>query len=147
MRKKMKKFFVIDTNVLLHDYRCIYNFEENDIVIPIVVLEELDKFKKGNSQINYHARELTRELDKLSGDHLFPQGFRLVRKGKLFIETGKPFPETVSESFPEKTPDHRILVIAFYVTEKYPDNKVILVAEGYKPANESQIAGYTGTGL
>ena len=60
MRKKMKKIFVIDTNVLLHDYRCIYNFEENDIVIPIVVLEELDKFKKGNSQINYHARELTR---------------------------------------------------------------------------------------
>ena len=69
-----KKIFVLDTNVLLHDYQCIYNFQENDIVIPIVVLEELDKFKKGNNQINYHARELTRELDKLSGDHLFTQG-------------------------------------------------------------------------
>ncbi|MDX2445062.1 MAG: PhoH family protein [Bacteroidales bacterium] len=130
MKKKVKKIFVIDTNVLLHDYRCIYNFQENDIVIPIVVLEELDKFKKGNSQINYHAREMTRELDKLSGDHLFTQGVSLGKgKGKLFIETGKPFPETVSESFPERTPDHRILVIAFYITEKNPDNKVILVSK------------------
>ncbi len=65
MPKKAKKIFVVDTNVLLHDYKCIYNFEENDIVIPIVVLEELDKFKRGNDLINFHAREFTRELDKL----------------------------------------------------------------------------------
>ena len=130
MKKKVKKIFVLDTNVLLHDYQCIYNFQENDIVIPIVVLEELDKFKKGNNQLNYHARELTRELDKLSGDHLFTQGVSLGKnKGKLFIETGKPFPERVSESFPEKTPDHRILVIADYITEKNSDNKVILVTK------------------
>ncbi len=130
MKKKIKKFFVLDTNVLLHDYECIYNFEENDIIIPIVVLEELDKFKKGNNQINFHARELTRELDKLSGDKLFTQGVSLGKdKGKLFIETGKPFGEKVSESFPEKTPDHRILVIADYVTEKNPDNQVVLVTK------------------
>ena len=47
-----KKNFVLDTNVLLHDHKCIFNFEENDIFIPIVVLEELDKFKKGNEEIN-----------------------------------------------------------------------------------------------
>jgi PhoH-like ATPase len=130
MKKKSKKIFVIDTNVLLHDYQCIYNFQENDIVIPIVVLEELDKFKKGNNQINYHARELTRELDKLSGAHLFTQGVSLGKdKGKLFIETGKPFTDRVSESFPEKTPDHRILVIADYVTNKNPDTPVILVTK------------------
>ncbi len=130
MKKKSNKFFVLDTNVLLHDYECIYNFEENDIIIPIVVLEELDKFKKGNNQINFHARELTRELDKLSGDKLFTQGVSLGKdKGKLFIETGKPFGEKVSESFPEKTPDHRILVIADYVTEKNPDSQVILVTK------------------
>ena len=128
--KKAKKIFVLDTNVLLHDYKAIFNFQENDIVIPIVVLEELDKFKKGNSQINFHARELTRELDKLSGDHLFNQGVSLGKnKGKLFIETGKPFPEKVIESFPEKTPDHRILVIADYISEKFPNNKVILVTK------------------
>ncbi len=130
MKKKIKKFFVLDTNVLLHDYECIYNFEENDIIIPIVVLEELDKFKKGNNQINFHARELTRELDKLSGDKLFTQGVSLGKdKGKLFIETGKPFGEKVSESFPERTPDHRILVIADYVTEKNPDSQVVLVTK------------------
>ena len=69
-RKHNKKLFIIDTNVLLHDYKCIYNFEENDVIIPIVVLEELDKFKRGNDLINFHAREFTRELDKLSGDML-----------------------------------------------------------------------------
>ncbi len=130
MKKKTKKIFVLDTNVLLHDYQCIYNFKENDIVIPIVVLEELDKFKKGNNQINYHARELTRELDKLSGANLFTLGVSLGKgKGKLFIETGKPFSDNVSESFPERTPDHRILVIADYVTEKNPDTLVILVTK------------------
>lgn len=60
-KKHNKKLFIIDTNVLLHDYKCIYNFEENDVIIPIVVLEELDKFKRattslismpGNSPVN-----------------------------------------------------------------------------------------------
>lgn len=50
-KTKNKKTFVLDTNVILHDYRSIYNFEDNDIVIPITVLEELDKFKRGNDQI------------------------------------------------------------------------------------------------
>ena len=49
--KNNKKNFILDTNVILHDYKCIYNFQENDIYIPIVVLEELDKFKKGNEEI------------------------------------------------------------------------------------------------
>src|SRR4030066_2181558 len=95
-RKHNKKLFIIDTNVLLHDYKCIYNFEENDVIIPIVVLEELDKFKKGNDQINFHAREFTRELDKLSGDQLFNGGIPLgTGLGKLSIETGKPFSATL----------------------------------------------------
>ena len=53
-----KKNFVLDTNVILHDYKCIYNFEENDIYIPIVVLEEIDKFKKGSEQINFNSASL-----------------------------------------------------------------------------------------
>ena len=61
-----KKNFVLDTNVILHDYKCIENFQENDIYLPIVVLEELDKFKKGSEQINYNAREFVRELDLLT---------------------------------------------------------------------------------
>ena len=86
------KIFVLDTNVVLHDYMCIYNFQDNDLVIPIVVLEELDRMKKGNDQINFNAREFTRELDRISGDELFSGGILLGNKsGKLSIETGKPF--------------------------------------------------------
>jgi len=56
-KKVTSKIFILDTNVILHDHTCIYQFEENDIVLPIVVLEELDKFKRGNDLINYQARE------------------------------------------------------------------------------------------
>ncbi|MBN1117731.1 MAG: PhoH family protein [Bacteroidales bacterium] len=130
MAKKKKKIFVIDTNVLLHDFLSIYNFEENDIVIPITVLEELDKFKKGNDLINFHAREFTRELDKISGDNLFSGGVKLGEKlGKLSIETGKPFSAQIQASFPENTPDHRILAIAEYITLKNKDKSVTLVTK------------------
>ena len=72
-----KKNFVLDTNVILHDYKCIENFQENDIYLPIVVLEELDKFKKGSEQINYNAREFVRELDLLTSNDLFLKGASL----------------------------------------------------------------------
>jgi len=115
---KEKKIFVLDTNVILHDYKCIYNFEENDIVVPIVVLEELDKLKRGNDILNMHAREFTRELDALSGEGLCTSGIPLGKKlGKLFIITGKPFSKNLQASFPESTPDHRILAIAEYIQE------------------------------
>ena len=58
MAHKKKKIFVLDTNVVLHDSSCIYQFEEHDVVIPVTVLEELDSFKKGNESINFHAREV-----------------------------------------------------------------------------------------
>jgi len=130
LMKKTKKIFILDTNVLLHDYKCIYNFQENDIVIPITVLEELDRFKKGNDLINYHAREFTRELDKISGDTLFNGGLPLVKgMGKLSIETGKAFSEKLSNSFPENTPDHRILAIAESVYAKFKDRPVVLITK------------------
>jgi len=130
MAKKQKKIFVLDTNVLLHDYKCIYNFQENDIVIPIVTLEELDKFKKGNEMINFHAREFARELDRLSGDNLFNGGISLGKgHGKLRVETGKPFSEEMLVSFSEKSPDHRILAIADYIKRQNPDIPVILVSK------------------
>jgi PhoH-like ATPase len=129
MRSK-KKIFVLDTNVLLHDYRCIFNFQDNDVVIPIVVLEELDRLKKGNDQINFNAREFTRELDKLSGDHLFSAGVSLGKGlGKLMIETGKPFSKNIADSFPENTPDHRILAIAEYVSIKNGKTGVMLISK------------------
>jgi PhoH-like ATPase len=128
--KKNKKVFVIDTNVILHDFNCLYKFQENDIVLPIVVLEELDHLKKGDNQINFNAREFTRELDKLSGDNLFNGGISLGKGlGKLSIETGKAYSDKLKESFPEPTPDHRILAIAEDVKLKKKINKVILVSK------------------
>jgi len=130
MPRKAKKIFIVDTNVLLHDYKCIYKFQENDIVIPIVVLEELDRFKKGNDLINFQAREFTRELDKLTGDHLFNGGIQLGDDlGKLSIETGKPFSQAVKDSFPEDTPDHRILAIADYIYQQNNKKNVVLISK------------------
>ncbi|MFP4367927.1 MAG: PIN domain-containing protein, partial [Bacteroidales bacterium] len=125
-----KKIFVLDTNVLLHDYNCIYRFQENDLILPIVVLEELDKLKRGNDLINFHAREFTRELDKLSGDKLFNGGLRLGNgMGKLSIETGKPFSPEIIESFPEMTADHRILAITWHVKKRFNRRTVILISK------------------
>ncbi|HOM41835.1 MAG TPA: PIN domain-containing protein, partial [Bacteroidales bacterium] len=128
-KKHNKKIFVIDTNVLLHDYKCIYNFEENDVIIPIVVLEELDKFKKGNDIINFHAREFTRELDKLSGNMLLTSNIPLGEDlGNLHIET-KEFSDRVSQAFPDRTPDHRILAITDYICNTNKDKTVILITK------------------
>ncbi len=129
--KKIRKIFVLDTNVLLHDYKSIHNFDEHDISVPITVLEELDRFKKGNDIINFHAREFTRELDKLSGDKLFNGGLSLGRgKGKLSICTGQKPSEQLRESFPENTPDHRILAIAEHLHLKHaPTRSVILITK------------------
>jgi PhoH-like ATPase len=130
MKKSTNKLFILDTNVLLHDYSCIYHFQDNDIVIPIVVLEELDRFKKGNDQINFNAREFTRELDSIIGTEFPSNGIKLgTDRGRLFLETGKPFSKEIQESFTEQTPDHRILSIADYFKNKYPKRKVILVTK------------------
>ncbi|MBE9468481.1 MAG: PhoH family protein [Bacteroidetes bacterium] len=121
-----KKTFVLDTNVILHDHKCIYNFHENDVVIPIVVLEEIDKFKKGNEIINYNAREFTRELDKVAGNLLFKEGVSLgENKGKLYVVTGKAFSEELKDSFFQDTPDHRILAVADYLRKKNPNTVLI----------------------
>lgn len=125
-----KKNFVIDTNVILHDYNCLKNFQENDIYLPIVVLEELDKFKKGNEQINFNAREFVRELDTVTDDNLFTKGAPLGEgMGRLFVVTGNVEAPHVYESFPEHIPDHRILAVTDWLARKYPETKAILVTK------------------
>ena len=120
-----KKNFVLDTNVILHDYKCIENFQENDIYLPIVVLEELDKFKKGSDQINYNAREFVRELDTLTSNDLFLKGASLgPGKGTLHVVTGDKYQEKIYQSFPEKTAVHRILSCTLSVAESEKDRKV-----------------------
>ena len=125
-----KKKYVLDTNVILHDYKCIYKFEEHDIYIPIVVLEELDHFKKGNEQINFNAREFARELDLITDEKTFANGAELgEKKGKLFILTGGEYPEILAKSFIEKTPDHRILAATYVLREQKKSNKTVLVTK------------------
>ena len=146
-KTKNKKTFVLDTNVILHDYRSIYNFEDNDIVIPITVLEELDKFKRGNDQINYHAREFVRELDQISGSDFFLKGAPLGKgRGRLFIQTGVPFSPKMNDSFSEDIPDHRILAIAEYNREERR-RKGRFGVEGYEFEDESEVSGNFGRGL
>lgn len=72
---KVKKIYVIDTSVLLHDHNAINNFEENYVAIPITVLEELDKFKVGNDIKNFEAREVIRIIDRLSSNTHCRNGF------------------------------------------------------------------------
>ena len=87
----MKKLFVVDTNVVLFDHTCIYNFQEHDVALSIVVLEELDKFKRGNDLINLEARQFIRELDQLAARASLAEGLPLGEgRGRLFVEVGEP---------------------------------------------------------
>ncbi|MBN2636400.1 MAG: PhoH family protein [Prolixibacteraceae bacterium] len=129
-KTKKSKIFILDTNVILHDHTCIYQFQDNDIILPITVLEELDKFKRGNDLINFQAREFTRLLDEIVGDELFNGGKPLgIGKGKLRIETGKPFSDEMKASFREDIPDHRILAIAEFTKNAYLKRRVVLISK------------------
>ena len=126
-----KKNFILDTNVVLHDYKSIYNFQENDIYLPMVVLQELDKFKRGNDQINYNSRQFARELDLIAENKDFvTKGAPLGEgKGKLYVITHQEWPEEMNKAFIEKKPDHIILACAISIAKKFPKQKTILVTK------------------
>ena len=126
----LKKNFVLDTNVMLHDFDCLSNFQENDVYIPITALVELDKFKKGSEQINYNAREFVRRLDALTSDDFYLKGASLGEgMGTLYIMTGSEYNKKVAASFSERIPDHRILSCAMIVSETHPDMTTTLVTK------------------
>ncbi|WP_373697511.1 PhoH family protein [Porphyromonas loveana] len=128
--KGKKKNFVLDTNVILHDYECIEKFEENDIYLPIVSLEELDKFKKGSEQINFNARAFVRRLDEISDQDLFKKGASLGEgRGRLFVKINGQYHTKVKEAFGEAKADHRILSIAMTLADEQPNVKTILVTK------------------
>ncbi|MBK7104656.1 MAG: PhoH family protein [Ignavibacteriae bacterium] len=128
---KSVKTFVLDTNVILHDPSCIHQFKENNIVIPITVIEEIDHFKRGSQVINLNAREFVRTLDSLTGKNLFNGGIPLGKgKGKVRIVISKSAAKEIKESFREDTPDHRILNTALLLHQESKGNeKVILVSK------------------
>ena len=124
------KLFVIDTNVILHDAGCIRNFEENDVVIPIVVLEELDQFKKGNDDVNFQARSFLRSIDELTGDALSNEGIAIgYGLGSIRLVLGaEPHPQ-LAKAFLADCPDHRILNVALALQEQESPRPVVLVTK------------------
>ena len=129
--KKTKKIFVLDTSVILHDHNVLDCFEENDIAIPITVLEELDNFKRGNDTKNYEAREFIRILDRLSNAYTLqdwiPINGEEKGKFKIILENENLGADAV-KIFGNKN-DHHILNAALSLTQAAKDSKVILVSK------------------
>ncbi|MBR1406328.1 MAG: PhoH family protein [Bacteroidales bacterium] len=128
---RQPKIFVLDTNIILHDYKAIGKFQDNDVVIPIAVIEELDKFKKGNDALSYNARGFMRSIDKLTDGKLFGKaGVPLGKnRGNIKIEPNHPFPEELKDLFKDDTQDHRILATAIWVRENNPGRFTALVTK------------------
>ena len=128
---KKPKIFVLDTNVILHDYRAIRKFQDNDIVIPVAVIEELDRFKKGNDALAYNARGFVRTLDRLSDKKLFYKSGVEIGKGlgTIKVELNHPFPEELGNCFRDDIQDHRIIATAMWVRDNNPDRFVALVTK------------------
>lgn len=128
---KKPKIFILDTNVILHDSSCIHQFAENDVIIPMTVLEELDQFKRGSQVINLNAREFSRTLDSMTGEDIFNGGVSMgEEKGQLRIAISRGISKEIKEIFKEDTPDHRILGTALEWQAKYKnETSVILVTK------------------
>ena len=128
---KPKKIFVLDTSVLLHDHQSITTFGRNDVVIPIVVLEELDKFKIGNDTKNFSAREVIRFIDKMSATGSL-QDWIDLGKGlgnfKVVFDTA-PRGINAEDIYARGKNDHKIINAALGLKEKEKNQEVILVTK------------------
>ena len=124
------KLFVLDTNVILHDAGCLWNFKEHDIAVPITVLEELDKFKKGNEDLNFQARAFLRRLDDLTGDMMSDDGVPLgAGLGSVRVVLRGTHTDQIRNAFFADVPDHRILDIALTLQDAESPRSVILVTK------------------
>ncbi|MES2798595.1 MAG: PhoH family protein [Bacteroidota bacterium] len=128
---KKQKIFVLDTSVLLHDHTAITNFTNNDIAIPITVLEELDKFKIGNDTKNFSAREVIRFIDKLSGTGSLQNWIDLgpnLGKFRVVLESN-PKTYDAENVYSVGKNDHKIINSALCLKETEPKRDVILVTK------------------
>lgn len=140
-----EKIFVLDTNVLLHDSASILHFGGHDVAVPITVLEELDSFKKGHDTINYHARDVMRRLDALSGDAIFNGGVALGDgHGRLRVLLPREYDADLALHFPSNKPDHLILNAAYQLHKSLPDTQVILVSKDVNVRMKAKSLGLMG---
>ncbi len=130
------KLFVLDTNVLMHDPMCLFRFEEHDIFLPMIVLEELDGHKKGMTEVARNARQTSRTLDALAGAQgadittglkLDSTGHREAG-GKLFFQT-QPLNYTLPTSLPQGKADNQILGVVEALRVQYAPREVVLVSK------------------
>ena len=131
-----RKLFVLDTNVLMHDPTCLYRFQEHDVFLPIMTLEELDGHKKGMSEIARNARQVTRTLDEIvnSTAAAIDLGIALddpshqLANGRLFLQT-----EAITGELPAGLPtakaDNQILGVVIHLRNRHPERAVILVSK------------------
>lgn len=132
MPTKSKKIYVLDTSVILYNHHAIYSFQDNDIAIPITVLEELDHFKKGNETKNFEAREFIRIMDKLSEKNSLQNWIPIDRAGhgkfKVIMQKQANNLDAI-KIFGENSADHRILNAVIALSESCSNRKIILVTK------------------
>jgi len=130
------KLFVLDTNVLMHDPMCLFRFEEHDIFLPMIVLEELDGHKKGMTEVARNARQTSRTLDALAGanDADMAKGLKLDTTGhpeaggSLFFQT-TVLDYTLPISLPQGKADNQILGVVAALRKEYAPREVVLVSK------------------
>ncbi len=130
------KLFVLDTNVLMHDPMCLFRFEEHDIFLPMIVLEELDGHKKGMTEVARNARQTSRSLDALAGAEGadIGKGLKLNTTGHreasgcLFFQT-KVLDYTLPMSLPQGKADNQILGVVEALRKEYAPREVVLVSK------------------
>jgi PhoH-like ATPase len=139
----MPKLFVLDTSVLLFDHNSITQFEENDIAIPITVLEELDKFKIGNETKNFEARSVVRFLDKIAKGHELNNWIPLGKgKGRIKIVMNNGVKGiNAEEIYGSDKNDHRIINAALSLQQKSKESNVILVTKDINLRIKSKALG------
>lgn len=128
----LKKIFVLDTSVILYDHNAINNFQEHDVAVPVLVLEELDNFKSGNDTRNFEARNFLRLIDQASKSNLINKWFSLKKNslGKFKVVLDEhPQKLNAEKLFGEGKFDNRILNAALTLKEEHPKRKVILVSK------------------
>ncbi len=133
----MPKTYVLDTNVLLHNPMAIHAFSDNDVVIPLPVIEEIDNCKKAQDEIGRHARIVSRELDALRETGSLSTGVRLKNGGSLRIELNHQKPAGLPAGLDGGKYDNRILSVALGLSHESSE-PVLLVTKN--PAEPSQSA-------
>ncbi|MES2148554.1 MAG: PIN domain-containing protein, partial [Pseudomonadota bacterium] len=132
------KMFVLDTNVLMHDPSSLFRFEEHDVYLPMMTLEELDDHKKGMSEVARNARQVSRTLDALVGsidDGAIESGIPLSKlgnkdaKGRLFFQTRLQSGPTLPEGLPVGKADNQILGVVRNLGAEQPGRAIVLVSK------------------